>query len=114
MAASKSVLNVVLAPIAIDELAAIWQWNAEHYSPGQADRYVGFLKGVINRLGDCYQQGKAIEVRPDLRYLLVRRRSKGHGHVIVYRFDDSSVYVLHVFHTAQNWQAQLGSDQPGS
>lgn len=51
--------------------------------------------------------GTQVSIRPDLWYILIRRRAKGHGHVVVYRFDDQQVSVLYVFHTAQDWQARL-------
>jgi plasmid stabilization system protein ParE len=58
-------------------------------------------------LAHRFRQGKVLELRPDLRYFVIRRRSTGHGHVVVYRFDAQQVEVLHVFHTAQDWQTKL-------
>jgi plasmid stabilization system protein ParE len=42
--------------------------------------------------------------------VLFRRKPKGYGHLVVYRFDDKIVEVLHVFHTAQDWQTMLIDD----
>jgi plasmid stabilization system protein ParE len=50
--------------------------------------------------------------RPDLRYLMIRRKAHGYGHVVVYRVTDVSVEVLHVFHTAQDWQTRLTEETP--
>ena len=48
-----------------------------------------------------------MDARPDLRYRIVRRRLRGHGHVLVYKFDQNEVRLLHVFHTAQDWDQKL-------
>jgi plasmid stabilization system protein ParE len=32
------------------------------------------------------------------------------GNVVVYNFGDSQVHILHVFHTAQDWQSKLAED----
>ena len=42
----------------------------------------------------------------------MRCKAKGHGHVVVYRFDETRIDVLHVFHTAQNWQTILAEEAP--
>ena len=109
MAQSRATLAVVVAPQAVDDLAAIWRWNAEQYSTSHADRYVDSLKLVIFGLGRSYWRGKPVSSRPDLRYILVRRKRKSHGHVAVYRINGPTVEVLHVFHTAQDWQRKLTS-----
>jgi len=59
-------------------------------------------------VGD-YDRGKSIENRPDLRYILMKKRNGGDGHVAVYRIEEAkgSVRVLHLFHTKQDWQNQL-------
>lgn len=102
---------VILAPAVADELQSIWEWNAAHYSPDHADAYLDFIKEHIFDLRQREPPGRALAVRPDLRYLLVRRKSSGHGHVVVYRIADIEVHVLHVFHTAQNWQSKIATDQ---
>jgi plasmid stabilization system protein ParE len=107
MAGSKSTLTVIVSPTATAELAHIWRWNAACYSPDHADRYVDSLKRVIVGLARTYSLGKSIGIRPDLRYVLIRRKPKGHGHLVIYRFDEKTVDVLHIFHTAQDWQTKL-------
>ena len=34
-----------------------------------------------------------------------------HGHIAVYRVDADAVSILHVFHTAQDWQAKLAEER---
>lgn len=107
MARSKPKLTVLVAPEAAAELSDIWCWNAERYSPEHADLYVDFLKQIILGLDRAYSNGKSVTTRPDLRYVLVRRKPKGYGHLVVYRAGEKTVDVLHVFHTAQDWQTML-------
>jgi plasmid stabilization system protein ParE len=113
MARTEPRLNVVFAPEALDDLARIWIRNAERYGLEHADEYVGFLKQVIFSLDRSYGAGKAIDSRPDLRYILVRRKPKGHGHLAVYRVSSTAVEVLHVFHTAQDWEPRLPPAEAG-
>jgi len=108
MARPKPTLSVIRSPIAIDEIQGIWLWNAEHYSPAHADAYVRYLEQSIDHLDRRYATGKTVSVRPDLQYVVIRRKSKGHGHVAVYRVRDRVVELLHVFHTAEDWEAKLG------
>ena len=75
--------------------------------PRHADNYLAFLDGHINLLGETYAKGKTVENRPDLRYILIRRKSRGNGHLAVYTVEGKVVTVVHVFHTAQDWQAKL-------
>jgi plasmid stabilization system protein ParE len=107
MASNKLPLRVIRAPAAIDELHDIWQWNAGHYGASHADDYLRYLTESIADLATHYDRGKLVPGRPDLRYVIIRRRAKGHGHVAVYNYDDEEVHVLHVFHTAQDWQTKL-------
>ena len=112
MASEKSSLTVIRSPTALDELDGVWRWNAEHYSVPHADAYLRFLKESIAGLASSYARGKAVSTRPDLRYMVIRRRTGGHGHVAVYNFNDAEVHILHVFHTAQDWQAKLIEEKP--
>jgi plasmid stabilization system protein ParE len=109
MAEEKSPLAVIRSPAAIDDLDEIWRWNAERYGVPHADNYLRYLKAAIDGLASSYAKGNAVGVRPDLRYILIRRRAKGHGHVVVYQVDREAVHVLHIFHTAQDWKTTLGS-----
>jgi plasmid stabilization system protein ParE len=112
MASPESTLTVTVSPTATAELADIWRWNADRYGEGHADEYVGFLRNTIHQLPVLYKLGRPVTVQPNLRYLVIRRRAKGHGHIAVYRCDDKSIDVLHVFHTAQDWQTILAEETP--
>ena len=103
-------LPIVYADNALDELGEIADWNEKTYGHDHARRYIAFLEDRIERLGVSYTRGKAVGTRPELRYVIIRRRSKGHGHVVVYKFNHEFLSVLHVFHTAQNWEARISTE----
>jgi plasmid stabilization system protein ParE len=100
-------LTVVYAATALKELDEIWDWNDEHYSSDHADKYIEFLERHIDALSTDHRQGKQVGSRPELSYILIRRKSKGHGHIAVYSVDKTQVNVFHVFHSAQDWQNKL-------
>jgi plasmid stabilization system protein ParE len=68
-----------------------------------------FLKDAIRSLEDPNAAGKAVPGRPNVRYRLIRRRTSGHGHIVVYEIAGNQVSVLRVYHTAQDWQAKLAA-----
>ena len=107
MNAKRLRLFVAYSPVALQELDAIWDWNETTYGREHAARYVEFLERHIDALAENYVRGRTVESRPEFRYLLMRRKSKGHGHVAVYRISGQQINVLHVFHTAQDWQQDL-------
>jgi len=43
---------------------------------------------------------------PRFRYRLIRK-GRGHGYVAIYKIVDSTVEVIHYYHTAQDWQGKL-------
>jgi plasmid stabilization system protein ParE len=103
-------VKVIVSPIARDELAEIWEWNAKERGVRHADSYLAFLGRSISALSRSYLKGKKVATRPDLQYIQIRRRNRGHGHVAVYTVDDQAVNILHVFHTAQDWQAKVAEE----
>ena len=105
-------LPVVYAPAALADLDRIWDWNEQTYNRSHAARYVDFLERHIDALSELHPRGKVVETRPEFRYIIIRRKGKGHGHVAVYWFDENRVSVLHVFHTAQDWQTLLADETP--
>jgi|SRR5579859_5549837 len=107
MASEQQPLAIAYSPAALEELDEIWRWNAERYSPAHADAYVSFLQSRIERLAHDHDRGRRITGREDLRYIIILRRPKSHGHVAVYSVHECEVFILHVFHTAQDWGRKL-------
>jgi plasmid stabilization system protein ParE len=67
------------------------------------------MDAIVN-LRTRYDRGKVVPGYPDIRFVVLQRRQKAHGHVVVYRISEDTVRVLHVFHTAQDWQSKLSSE----
>ena len=109
---SGNAFRVVYTPDALEDLASIWRWNVKTYSRSHATSYIKLLRRHINDLCDDPQRGRIVESRPDLRYLLIKIRSRGHGHVVVYRVRDNKLEVSNVFHSAQDWQRNLAGYAP--
>jgi plasmid stabilization system protein ParE len=105
MAAQSSRREVKLTELAAGELREIWQWNAERHGPSHADEYLQFLIAAIESLARPDAIGRPVPNRPNLRYILMRRRIGGHGHIAVYEIEEERTTVLRIFHTAQDWQA---------
>ena len=100
-------MNVVYAPVALNELDEVWDWNARRYDASHATGYLRFLREGIANLSHEHGNGKVVEANPALRHITLRRRLKADGHVVVYRVESQAVRVLHVFHTKQDWQKGL-------
>ncbi len=112
MAARSKQRDVRFSTAALGTLREIWLWNATHYGLDHADGYLQFLETAIGTLARPENSGRAIAGRPDLRYLLIRRRTGGHGHLAVFQVVGNQVTVLRLFHTAQDWQSALAADEP--
>ncbi len=99
-------MKVIYARAAVSELDEIWMWNLEHHGLTQAQAYITFIQDQIESLSDHPFIGPALSTRSDLRYLVMKWNSAGHGHVAVYTIDqdDENIIIAHVFHTRQNWQ----------
>jgi plasmid stabilization system protein ParE len=110
MAPKQPRLAVILAADAIDQLDEIWRWDANRYNPDHATNYGIFLKKTIDALDRNYAKGKRFGRRPDLRYIQIRRRTGGFAHRAVYSVDENIVNVLHVFHSAEDWENKLAEE----
>jgi plasmid stabilization system protein ParE len=111
MATPASRRNVVYETAAQIRLFEIWEWNAQRYGAAHADAYLRFVKKRIDALADPSANGKPIPGRDDVRYLFVRRRASGHGHIAARMTEGSLATVLRIFHTAQDWQAALSAEE---
>jgi plasmid stabilization system protein ParE len=109
MASQPSGMIVDYTPEALANLEEIWDWNAERYGRVHADTYIEFLRNRTDRLSTDYGAGKPVPANRRLYYRVIQRRKKRHGHIVVYEVnDDNIVRILRYFHTAQDWQNNLG------
>ena len=109
MARRQGRLVLVTTAEALADLDEIWDWNAAAYGKSHADRYIAFLKSQADNL-PASPVGRSIASTAYL-YRVLRRKSKGYGHVVVFEIDGSIIRVIRYFHTAQNWQAKLTGEQ---
>ena len=104
-------MTVDYTPEALIDLNLIWDWNARKYGNVHGDAYIDFLRRETDRLDTQYDRGRIVPTVSTLRYRLIRRRSKWHGHVVVYEVKPGVlVRILRYFHTAQDWQTKLAAD----
>jgi plasmid stabilization system protein ParE len=110
MAGESRKLKVSLSPAALLDLDEIWDWNARHYGVEHATTYIAFLLTETNKLNTAYFRGKVVASLPRLSYAVIRRRTKGHGHLAVYELFGEVIQVLRFFHTSQDWQNKLDEE----
>jgi plasmid stabilization system protein ParE len=100
-------LTVSISAPAQKDLANIWKWNAKEKSVVAADRYLAFLESRIYRIFDFQTSARPVPTKPEYKYLVLRRRPKSHGHIVIFKTEGINFAVIRVFHTAQNWQTEL-------
>ena len=107
MANSAGKLPVVLTQAAADDLDEIWFRNAVEYNILHADSYKNFLRARAEALSVDHDLGRPVPTRPEFRYINIRKRQGGHGHVCIYRVKNDQVDLLRFFHTRQDWQTHI-------
>jgi plasmid stabilization system protein ParE len=85
-------------------LAEIWRWNATQYGEQYATEFLDFLQARTSQLELLYQLGRPVPSPSKYQYMLIKKRSSGHGHVVIYEVSQLEVLILEYFHTAQDWQ----------
>jgi|SRR5882724_831547 len=104
-------LTVSYTADALASLDEIWSWNAHRYHRDHASSYIAFLEAETNKLGVEHACGKPVPSRSGIRYVTIRRKNRGHGHVAVFEIVGDIVYILDYFHTSQNWQRKLAEKE---
>lgn len=94
----------------IADLDEIWEWNAERFGVDHANRYIAFLKIQCGKLTTTETPGRPVPTRDRYRYSIIKRRSKGHGHVAVFELAGRVLRLLRYFHTSQDWQSKLAEE----
>lgn len=112
MARCSQRLALVYSPESLADLDEIWDWNARQHGVTHADAYIGFLTSATLRLMQFHTPGYPVPTSSVYRYAMLRRRSKGRGHVVAFTVENQTLFVLHYYHTSQDWQSQLSSRRP--
>ncbi len=98
------ILYALEAQLDLNEIAV---WNEERYGSEHAARYIDYLQSQIEERCQDSKKNHAVPALPGLQYVLVRRKSAAHGHIAIFRRDEHAINVVHVFHSAQDWQQRL-------
>ena len=101
MARQKLRLTLAISPEAKSDLFDIWRYNAIHRGFRAAELWDAVIQSRIDSLSTDYDLGRRIDEAPELRFVIVQRRPKAHGNVVVYQIDleGLTLSILRVFHT---------------
>lgn len=86
-------------------LLEIGAYNEQTYGREHARAYLRFLRNEIRSLLEYPAKGTILLDRQELRFLVVRKNSRGHGHVVVYRISENYINVIRIYHSSQDWQS---------
>ena len=85
--------RVIILPIAAKELLAIWDYSFENWGVDHADRYVGEVNVMFERIADGSALSRPVDdLRPGIRKVAVGR------HVVFFRESADAVEVVRVLH----------------
>ena len=104
-------LKLIYSANSIDDLGEIWDWNAAQHGETHANQYLEFLKKHILRIVESKNPGKEVPTRDSFRYLVIKRRNRGYGHIIIFQIEEESMLILHYYHTAQDWQTKIDKEK---
>ena len=107
MAEKEPELAVHYRDFSLNCLREIWNWNAAQYGPDRADSYGLFLEDRADALATNYLRGRKVPNRESYRYIVAKKRSRGHGHLIIYMILESRIEILAFYHTRQDWQGKI-------
>lgn len=99
-------MKVVLAEEALSDLEQIADYIARD-NPPRARSFVAELLGKARQLGDLPH---GFPLVPRYAHLGVRRRAH-RNYLIFYRAEPDRVLVIHILHSAQDYEALLFPDQ---
>ena len=95
-----------LTPRAEQDLADIWLYTRQRWSPAQADRYVSALFDAMDALAAAPARGRSAEtIRPGYR-----RQASGR-HVIFYRPGGSGIEIIRILHQRMDMPGQMEGEQ---
>ena len=85
--------QLIILPVARQEVLDIWDYSFENWGQEQADRYLAALDAMFARIANGSAPSRpADELRPDLRKVPVGR------HVVFFREGAEAVEVVRVLH----------------
>lgn len=110
MARASRELKIEHTANALADLDQIWEWNADKRGVQHATQYIAFLLAETSKLASLPTPGFPVPTSQLFRYSLIRRRSHGQGHLVVFTVETDKLRVLRYLHTSQNWEETLADD----
>jgi plasmid stabilization system protein ParE len=101
--ARKRPLTVVFSEKAREDVLDIWSWNARQYDADHADRHAAFLLHRIEALAARPAAGTVVPEVQGMWRETLRRRQRGHGHIVFYVVEADVMQIVRILHTARDW-----------
>jgi toxin ParE1/3/4 len=95
-------MSLRFSPAARIDLDGIWDYTAEHWSIGQADRYLQDIREACEGIAKGHRRGRSV-ARAKRGYF---KFSVG-SHFVVYRKDSGTTVVVRVLHQHMDIEARL-------
>ena len=94
-------MTLIFSPAAVADIGAIWDYTAETWGIGQADRYVDDIRDTCVALAGGERVGRRVEVLDGyLKYPIGR-------HLIFFRQDGPGIVVIRVLHQSMDVERHL-------
>lgn len=94
-------MTLRFSPAAVADIGAIWDYTAETWGVGQADRYVDDIRDICVALAGGERVGRRVDVLDCyLKYPVGR-------HLIFFRQDGPGIVVIRVLHQSMDVERHL-------
>lgn len=94
-------MTLTFSPAAVADIGAIWDYTAETWGVGQADRYVDDIRRACVGLADGERMGRRVDVLDGYLSFPVGR------HLIFFRQLETGIVVIRVLHQSMDVERHL-------
>ena len=94
-------MTLTFSPAAVADIGAIWDYTAENWGVGQADRYVADIRSACVALADGESVGRRVDVLDSYLKFPVGR------HLIFFRKVGPGIVVIRVLHQSMDVERHL-------
>jgi toxin ParE1/3/4 len=94
-------MTLTFSPAAVADIGAIWDYTAETWGVGQADRYIDDIRSACVALADGERVGRKVDVLDGYLKLPVGR------HLIFFRHEGIGIVVIRVLHQSMDVERLL-------